>query len=185
MRLFVYGSKDFGRVIRELVIDTGHEFAGFIDDFSEGNDVAGVWDQVAAANPPTPETGIVIAIGYEHMAARWTVFEKVRRAGYDVPALIHPTAIVHRTATVEPGAFVMAGANIDLLASIGALTVVWPGVIVSHESRVGPNCFLSPGAVLCGLVTTGDSCFVGAGAVIVDHRDVPSGTFIKAASRFA
>ena len=41
MKALVYGSRLFGQVVRCLVEDWGHEFAGFIDDTHEGDDVPG------------------------------------------------------------------------------------------------------------------------------------------------
>ena len=181
MRLLVYGSKDFSRVIRVLAADCGHEVVGCIDDFAAGPEILGTFAETRTVMPPAADLGVVIAIGYEHIPARWQVFERVREAGYQTPALVHPSALVHRLAQIGDGAFVMAGANIDLGATIGPLAVVWPGVIVSHESHVGANTFLSPGAILCGLVSVGEGAFVGAGAVVADHRTVPAGTFMRAA----
>lgn len=184
MTLFVYGSQDFGRVVRALVLDAGHACAGFIDDFSTGPEIVGTYEHVRASHPPSADIGIVIAIGYDHMDARWAVYEKIKRDGYTVPALVHPTARVHPNVRVGDGAIVMAGANIDVFCGIGDLTVVWPGAIVSHDSQVGPNCFLSPGAILCGFVDVGANSFVGAGAVVADHRTVPAGSFVKAAGLY-
>lgn len=184
MKILVYGSKDFGRLIRELVRSAGHECVGLIDDFAAGPDIVGTYQDAQRLFPSSTGVGIVIAIGYEHIPARWSVFERVRRDGYRVPALVHPSAIVHSSVSVGDGAIVMAGANVDAFSQIGALTVVWPGAIVSHDSVVGPNCFLSPGAILCGFVTTGAGCFIGAGAVVADHRSVPAGRFIKAAGLY-
>lgn len=185
MKVLIYGSKDFGRLVRELVATCGHECLGYIDDFAAGPDIVGTYESVRVTHPPASGVAIVIAIGYEHMAARWKVFEAVRRDGYVTPALVHPSALLHPGVIVGDGAIVMAGANVDALSRIGEATVVWPGVIVSHDTSVGANCFLSPGAILCGFVTVGDSTFVGAGAVVVDHRAVPAGSVVKAARVFS
>jgi len=184
MKILVYGSKDFGRLIRELVRTAGHECMGFIDDFATGPDIVGTYVDAQRLCPPTSGVGIVIAIGYEHIPARWSVFERVTSDGYAVPALIHPTAIVHSGVSVGNGAIVMAGANVDAFSEIGSLAVLWPGVIVSHDSVVGSNSFLSPGAIVCGFVTIGSGCFIGAGAVVADHRSVPAGSFVKAAGLY-
>ena len=180
MKLLVYGSKDFGQVIRALVDHAGHEFAGFIDDFAEGAEIIGTYQQARRAYPPAPGIGIAVAIGYDHLAARWNLYQAIRKDGYAVPALVHRAAVVHPDAKIGEGAIVMAGANVDVFSQIAELAVLWPGVIVSHDCRVGRNCFLSPGAILCGFVNTGADCFIGAGAVIADHRSVPDGQFVKA-----
>jgi sugar O-acyltransferase (sialic acid O-acetyltransferase NeuD family) len=181
MDLLVYGSKDFGRLLRELLQHCGHRFAGFIDDFGRGPNVVGTYAEALTTHPPATH-GMVIAIGYRHLEARWQAYEKVTRDGYVLPALRHATAIVHPGAAVGAGAIVMAGANVDAFSRLGELAVLWPGTLVSHDCEVGRNCFLSPGAILCGFVRTGRNCFIGAGAVIVDHRELPDASFVKAGS---
>ena len=184
MKILVYGSKDFGRLVRQLVRSIGHDFVGFIDDFSAGADIIGPYEVARAQHPPAPDSAVVIAIGYEHLKGRWAVYERVMGDGYTVPSLVHPAALVHPDARIGDGAIVMADANIDVFTEVGPLTVVWPGAIVSHDCRVGSNNFLSPGAILCGFVTTGTACFIGAGAVVVDKRTLPDGAFIKAAALY-
>ena len=185
MNLLVYGSKEFGRIVKELVLHAGHECAGFVDDFSEGPGIIGTYEQARRDFPPGPSTGIVVAVGYGHLAARWSLYQRIKGDGYAVPALVHRAAILAPDVRIGEGAIVMAGANVDVFSEVGELTVLWPGAIVSHDCRVGRNSFVSPGATLCGFVTTGPGCFIGAGAVIVDHRAVPEGAFVKAGSLYA
>src|SRR5437667_7957317 len=113
MKLLVYGSRDFGRVIKDLVRQTGHEFAGFVDDFSQGPEIVGTYEQVRTTFPPSSGTGIVVAVGYEHLAARWSLYQAIKGHGYGVPSLVHRTAIVHPDSRIGEGAIVMAGANVD------------------------------------------------------------------------
>lgn len=180
MKLLVYGSRDFGLVLRELVSDCGHEFAGFIDDV----DPAGphrIGDFAAARASHSPGTyGIVLGIGYKHLEARARIAAAVRAAGYVLPPLVHPAAHVHRTAQVGAGAIVMARALADVRSVLGEACVLWPGANVSHDSAIGAHTFLSPGAIVCGHVRVGSRCFLGAGSVVADHREVPDGTFVKA-----
>lgn len=185
MKLLVYGSSEFGAVLRDVLADCGHEFAGYIDDVHPANPgVLGSFEQVRTSHPPS-SAGLVLAIGYKHLEARRRIFEAARAAGYRFPALVHPAAHVHASAQVGEGAVVMARAIVDRQASVGEACVLWPGVNVSHDSRIGANTFASPSAVVCGFVTVGRDCFLGAGSVIADHRAVPDGSFVKAGSTFA
>jgi len=181
MKVLVYGSKDFGRLVCELVLRCGHEFVGFVDDVNPaGEGVVGDYAGALRRYPPRDGFGMVIAIGYKHLQARHQVWARARADGYVTPALIHPSAIVAPGVKVGDGALVMAGANVDAFTEIGEICVLWPGTIISHDGRIGANCFVSPGAVVCGFVTIGSHCFIGASAVIVDHRSVPDGAFLKA-----
>ena len=183
MRVLVYGSRLFGGVIRCLVEDCGHEFAGFIDDVHEGPDVLGAFARVRQSHPPDGYA-CVNGVGYNDLAARRAVTVRIESAGYRVPALVHPRAYVSSASSLGAGALVMAGAIVDCRVTIGDAVVVWPGACVSHDSRVASNTFLSPNSTVCGDCTIGADCFVGAGAVVVSHAVVPDGTFIKALERF-
>lgn len=184
MRLLVYGSGDLGRVARDLLARCGHEFAGFVNDFEREEGVLGGFEEVRQRHRPG-EFGVVLAVGYKDLAARWRVYQRVKAAGYSLPALVHPAAYVHSLPAIGEGSMVMARAIVDVDARIAEACVLWPGANVSHDTAVGRNCFLSPNCALCGFVSLGDHCFVGAGAVVVDHRQVPAGTRIKAGAVFA
>jgi len=179
-QLLVYGSQEFGHVVKNLVLDCGYEFAGFIDDYAMGENILGSYDYVTKMFSPDV-FGIVIAIGYKDLMARWHIYQKVLADGYSTPSLIHPRAYVSRSSVVGQGAIVMAGVVVDA-AKVSDLVVLWPGVIVNHDSVIGTNTFLSPNSTVCGFVCVGQSCFVGAAVVIVDHRTVSDFTFIKAGS---
>jgi sugar O-acyltransferase (sialic acid O-acetyltransferase NeuD family) len=181
MKLLVYGSKDFGRLVRELVVHCGHEFLGFVDDMDPtAPDAVGTYAEAVRRYPPGGNVGMAIAIGYNHLEARHAAWTRARKDGYETPALVHNSAIVALGAKVGEGSILMAGANVDVFSQLGELCVLWPGAIVSHDCQVGANCFLSPGAIVCGFVTTGRNCFLGAGSVVVDHRNLPGGAFLKA-----
>lgn len=180
--VLVIGASSFGKLLRNLLEDTGREFAGYVDDFNEGDGIIGRRSDLGARFTAN-DFDLVLAVGYRHLAARLQIFEEASALGFHFPALAHPRAYVSDKATVGAGSMVMAGANVDAFAQVDSLCVLWPGSIVSHDSVVGRNCFLSPGATLCGFVTLGDSTFMGAGSVVVDGADVPPGAFIKAASR--
>jgi len=182
--ILVYGSQEFGRVVRRLVEDCGRTFHGFVDDWHTGDDVIGRFDSVIQTCPPD-RFEFVIAVGYKNLSARWSVYQRVMNAGYRVATLAHPSAYVARSASIFEGALVMAAATVDVAATLRELVVLWPGAVISHDSEIGENCFVSPNATVCGHCRVGRDSFIGAGAVIVDHVKVPGGAFVKAGSVFA
>jgi sugar O-acyltransferase (sialic acid O-acetyltransferase NeuD family) len=183
VKILVYGSRMFGGVIRCLVEDCGHEFAGFIDDVYDGEGVLGSFEQVRLTHPPA-EYGCVNAVGYSNLAARRAVTARIQQAGYAMPVLVHPRAYVSATSSVGSGTFVMAGALVDCRVTVDDSVVIWPGVCVSHDCRIGANTFLSPNCTICGDCQVGCDCFVGAGAVVVSHAVVPDESRIKALERY-
>jgi sugar O-acyltransferase (sialic acid O-acetyltransferase NeuD family) len=183
-KMLVYGSREFGLVVRDLALQCGYAFAGFIDDLNRGEGILGAWSEVARSYTPASHA-VAVAVGYRHLHERRALYERVRSEGYTTPALVHPRAYVRDPAAIGEGAFIMAGAVVDVGASVGAFAVVWPGATINHHSRVGGNTFVSPNAAVCGYSSVGEDCFIGAGATIVDHQSVPAGSFVKAGSVYA
>lgn len=183
-QILVYGSREFGQVVRDLAGQCGYRFAGFVDDIDRGPDILGPWQEVARGHDPARHS-VAMAIGYDHLRERRALCERVRAQGYETPALIHPRAYVRDAAAVGVGTFIMAGAVVDFAARVGPFAVVWPGATINHHAEVGANTFISPNAAICGYSVVGEDCFIGAGATIVDHRTVPSGSFVKAGSVYA
>ncbi len=181
--VLVYGASTYGAVLRDLVADLGLSFAGFIDDWVDGDGVVGDFSKLADFDPACYQ--LVIGVGYKHMRARRELAQRLKGRGFDLPALVHPRAYVAASARLGEGAVVMAGALVDSAAELGALTVLWPGAIVSHHCKLAGNTFLCPGSVVCGNTAVGLDCFVGASATIVDGVSVPPSTFVKAGSVYA
>lgn len=177
--IIIYGSQQFAHYVRDLAEECGHDFVGFIDDFSKGRDILGTFDEVRKQYSPR-EIRIVIAIGYQNLKARWEVINKVNNTGFEILTLIHPKAYVHKNAVIGKGSIICAGAVIDYNARIGEATFVWPNVTVNHDAKIGENCFLSPHVNICGFAHIGDNCFLGASSVVINGSNVYDNSFIKA-----
>jgi sugar O-acyltransferase (sialic acid O-acetyltransferase NeuD family) len=182
--ILVYGSREFGQVVRDLASQCGYRFAGFIDDVDRGPEILGTWQEVSSGHDAALHS-VAMAIGYHHLPERRALCERVRAQGYETPTLIHPRAYVRDAAAVGAGSFIMAAGVVDFAARVGPFAVVWPGATINHHAEVGANTFISPNATVCGYSVVGENCFIGAGATIVDHRSVPAGSFVKAGSVYA
>lgn len=177
--VLVLGASEFGQTIRELVVACGRRFAGFIDDWHSGPEIVATQSSLRESHAPD-SFDVALAVGYKHIAARRELACRLRELGYTITPLVHPQAYVAPSANVGEGAIVMARAAIDVRASLGPLTVVWPGAIVSHDCAFDGNTFVSPGVVICGRCRIGADSFIGAGAIIVNDVVVPAATFMKA-----
>lgn len=182
MRILIYGSGTFGRLMRRHVELCGHEFEGFVDDGDSGPDVLGDYAAVRERLPPSSDRAVIVAVGFKNLETRWRIACRLREDGYSLPALTHTAAWVHPDAQLADGVLVGAGVTIDAGARIGTLSALWPGVIISHDARIGENTWLSPGAIVCGFARVGAHTFVGAGAVVPDNAVITGGSFVRAGS---
>ena len=178
----VIGASSFGRLVRALLVDTGHGFAGFLDDFATGPDILGPLDKLREPGFPD-RVSLALAIGYRDLEARLGVFRLALEQGFQLPALVHPRAYVSTEAALGPGCIVMAGASVDAFARVEGACVLWPGSIVSHDARIGENTFISPNATVCGFSQVGHSSFLGAGCTVVNNVELPPSSFVKASQR--
>jgi len=69
-------------------------------------------------------------------------------------------AQVHPLARVHPEAAVMSGATVERGASVGARSVLFPGVYLGENAAVGEDCLLYPN------VTVRERCRVGARVIL-------------------
>ena len=141
----------------------------------------GTYAEALAAYPPSSGTGMVMGIGYNHLDARQKAWARARSDGFETPTLTHASAIVAPSARIGEGSILMAGTIVDVFSQVDPCCVPMAG---SHRQprTVGsePTASSRRGAIVLGFVNVGKSCFIGAGAVIVDHREVPDGSFVKA-----
>jgi UDP-3-O-[3-hydroxymyristoyl] glucosamine N-acyltransferase len=79
---------------------------------------------------------------------------------------IAPSAVVHPTARVHPSAQVMPLACVGPGAVIGPRTIVFSGVQIGHEARVGADCLIYPNVVIRERCVVGDRVILQPGAVI-------------------
>src|SRR4051794_18912268 len=66
----------------------------------------------------------------------------------------------------HPFAGVHADAQVDLSASVGEGTVIYPGVFVGPRAKIGRDCILYPGVVVYDDCVLGDRVTVHANSVI-------------------
>lgn len=179
----ILGASSFGRLIETVIQSCGGSVSGFIDDIHTGPRILGnrqyLFDELKA-----DDFHLAMAIGYKHLSSRVELFQEARARNYRFPALVHPNALVSPYSEIAEGCVLMARSNVDAFSILEPLCVLWPGATISHDSRIGKNTFVSPNATLCGFVNVGESSFIGAASVVVDGSTLPTGTFVKAGSRY-
>ncbi|MHA1275108.1 MAG: PglD-related sugar-binding protein, partial [Promethearchaeota archaeon] len=161
--ILVYGARDFGKIVKNLINQCGYNFVGFISDLDTGPEIVGDFKHIINKFLPNSYE-IVIALGYSDLKNRWSVYQKVIAHGYKVPSIIHPNSYVCPTSIIKSGSIIMAGSILDFNSYINELVVIWPGAIVGHDSYIGKNTFLSANCNICGFGKIGQHCFIGVSA---------------------
>ncbi len=122
------------------------------------------------------------AIGFgalEKIILRQKMYDKLKRIGFVMPNLIHPSAMIEPSATLGDGNQIMAGAIVGSDVKIGNNCIINSGSIVSHDSALKDNVHITPGAILAGTVKVGSNTIVGMSATIYYRVNIGSNVIIN------
>ena len=143
-RLLILGAGGFGHMIQETARLLGYEEVVFLDDAVKGADVIGkCCDHKAFLSEYDTA---VAALGDSGMRLYWT--EKLMEAGYQVPAIIHPSAVVSPSAVIGNGSFIMQSAIVNTNTVVEHGVLVNSGAVVDHDSHVGCGAHIGLGSVV-------------------------------------
>jgi len=109
----------------------------------------------------------LIAVGQIQTADhRIRLHQQANKLGFQLPAIIAPSAHVSHHATVGSGSIVMHGAIINAGARVGSNCIINTRALLEHDVAVADHCHISTGAILNGDVKIGTGSFVGSGSII-------------------
>lgn len=153
MNLLILGSGEFGEVTKEIATAIGtYEKISFLDDnapFAIGklDDAEKFIDSYSDA---------IVAIDDAFIRMRYT--DKIKKAGFHVPVLIHPTAYVSPSAKIGDG------------------TIIEPMAIIHTASAIGTACIISVGATVNHHATVGDCAHISCNSTVTCNTMVKAGT---------
>jgi sugar O-acyltransferase (sialic acid O-acetyltransferase NeuD family) len=120
-----------------------------------------------------------ISVGQIQSAdTRRHLYQRVIDMGFQLPAIIAPTAHVSRHATIGAGSIVMHGAIVNAGASVGNNCIINTRALVEHDTTVEDHCHISTGAILNGNVFVGAGSFIGSGSVIKEGVSIGSNCLV-------
>lgn len=165
-RLLILGAGGFGQMVKETALQLGYEEVVFLDDAAFGKDVVGKCCDYVEKHEEY-ETAVA-AFGNNHTRLFWT--DKLLEAGYEVPAVVHPSAVISPSAVLEPGCFVMQRAVVNTHTRVGRAALVNSGAVVDHDSVVCAGAHVGLGSVVKANCTIEQEKKVEAGEVIFSTR---------------
>lgn len=182
--IVIVGAGGHARIVTEIANLLNYSILGIIDLNYKGQneEVLGV-KVVGGIDKLTDFSNdicIAIAIGDNELRSKY--FIELNEKGYNLPALVHPSAIISKTAMVSAASIISAGVVINTQVKIGLGTIVNTGSIVDHETIIGDFVHVAPGVSVAGRVIVGQLTFVGIGSVIIDQLKIGKGVTIGAGS---
>lgn len=184
----IWGSKGHARVVASLLRGMGIERFVLFDNDPDASPAlkdaplyigkAG-FETFCAANDVNDMIGC-LAVGGALGSARSEIVALFARAGFRLPALVHPRAFVCGSATIGRASQILANATVASDAKVGDACIVNHNAVIDHETAIGNGVHLAPSATLCGEVVVDDHVFVGAGATVLPRLSLGKGAVIAA-----
>ena len=171
--LIVYGGGGHGKAVIDLVrSQNSYEIVGIVDDgLPVGSQVMGV--PVLGGAEVLEELralGVRLAAnaigGIGNITPRVVVFDRLKAAGFDFPALVHPSAVVEPTARLADGVQIFPHAYVGSDAEIGFGCILNIAALAPHDCVLEEVVNLSPGVLLAGNVHMGARSLIGMGVTI-------------------
>ena len=165
-QLLILGAGGFGQMAKETALELGYEQVVFLDDAADGEDVIGRCCDYILRHEEYPVA--VAAFGNNKTRLYWT--DRLLAAGYQVPALVHPSAVVSPSAVLESGCFVMQRAVVNTHTRIERAALINSGAVVDHDSVVCAGAHVGLGSIVKANCTIESGRKVEAGEVIFSTR---------------
>ena len=165
-QLLILGAGGFGQMAKETALELGYEQVVFLDDAADGEDVIGRCCDYILRHEEYPVA--VAAFGNNKTRLYWT--DKLLEAGYQVPALVHLSAVVSPSAVLESGCFVMQRAVVNTHTRIERAALINSGAVVDHDSVVCAGAHVGLGSIVKANCTIESGRKVEAGEVIFSTR---------------
>ena len=167
--LLILGAGGHGRVVAFTARSAGTwtEIAFLDDRFPEieaidETSVLGRFETAAGLVGRFAEA--IVAIGEGR--ARLQTLRHLRQGGFDLPVLVHPSAVISEHAILGAGSVVFAHCVVHPGTVAGEGCIINTAATVDHDCRLGSGVHLSPGVHLGGDVHVGDLTWLGVGASV-------------------
>lgn len=148
--LLIVGAGNFPPEVEELARLRGYDRFAYVDDNPEARcqPVIGPLDLLLTFREDY--TDAIVAFG--NNANRLQQTKVLQDAGYNVPALIHPTAYVSPDAEIAPGCIIRAHCVVSRFVKLGLATILNVGALIDHDVEIGEGSHILMGAVVRNMV---------------------------------
>ena len=123
----------------------------------------------------------IITVGQiESNKIRVKIYNKLKKIGFNLPAIISPIAYVSKHSFIDEGTVIMHHSLINANVRIGKNCIINTKALIEHDSIVEDNCHISTASVINGGVVVKENSFFGSNATSKQSIEIDG--FIKAGS---
>lgn len=159
--LLILGAGGYGHVVREIAEDSGiFDKIDFLDDSSPL--AIGKFGDAEKFLKGYPNA--VVALGNSEL--RLGYIEKLRAAGFQIPAIISPKAYVSKSAKIGNGTIVEPFSAVNANSEVGIGVLLRCGSVIDHNAKVGDFCYIDCGVVVKANNSVGFKIKIAANSVV-------------------
>ena len=177
-KVMIIGAGGHAKVIVDIVIKSGDEVIGFVDDnIEKGTEILGfkVLGKIIEIDKYL-DCEFIIGIGDNSI--RKQIAEKFPKLKYYTA--IHPTVVIGMDVAIQAGTVIMANVVINPCTQIGKHCIINTASVVEHDSNIQNYVHISPNASLGGNVTIGELTHIGIGATVKNNVNICNSIVIGA-----
>ena len=183
MRIAIIGSGGFGCEVYNIINDIGYECIGFIDKSVENSKlpipIIGHEDNINNLMERFLFNQCILAIGSGEK--RRCIYKVLKNNSIFFPKIIAPS-LYNYSNLIDSGSIIYPGVILMSNTKIGKFTLLNSGVTLGHDVVVGDFCNINPGVNIAGGVTIGDGSFIGIGSCIRENIVLGENVIIGAGS---
>jgi len=182
-KIAIIGSGGFGREVFHLLRQEMYECVGFVDYADDKHNlpvpIIGHESEMEHMMKEFNFSHCVLAIG--DMFKKREIFNKIERLSLNFPKVLSPS-VTSFSDNIDHGSILYPGVVVMNDCRIGKFTLLNSGVTLGHDVVIGDYCNINPGAHLAGRITIGDGSFIGIGTSIKENITIGKNAIIGAGS---
>jgi|TARA_B100001971_G_scaffold149931_1_gene139055 sugar O-acyltransferase (sialic acid O-acetyltransferase NeuD family) len=182
-KIVIIGAGGFGREVYYFLNDMIYNCVGFIDynkiDEKLPLPIIGFENEIEGLIEEYQFSSCVIAIG--DINKRKMISNNVQNFPIRFPSILH-SSIQCYTKDIGNGTIVYPGVVIMNDCKVGKHTLINSGVTLGHDVLIGDYCNINPGAHLAGHISVGNGSLIGIGASIKEEITIGDNSVIGAGS---
>lgn len=177
--IIVIGASGHGKVVADIVLQSGDNLVGFFDDNLQINDTFIGFPVLGRTDSYIEYSNVKYIVAIGNAKIREKIVNKMINVSWYTA--IHPKATISNIETsIGEGSVVMAEAVVNAGAQIGKHCIINTGAVVEHDNKIEDYVHISVGAKLAGNIHVGKRTWIGVGVTVRNNIDICADCMIGA-----